>query len=123
MNQSESKMLMSQFQTWLRTEFLPGEERIGGKKMSDEERAADFNRLSMMWANFVFNPAIVESLLMSDTNVVVRAYGDLVTAVIKERCLEQGLQLTPHEMKLQQEYYLWPVCDFIAGRQMAAQGN
>jgi len=54
MNQTEKQALVNDFQDWLRSCFLPDQEKRKGIKMTQAEWEGNFNCLSMTFASFVF---------------------------------------------------------------------
>jgi hypothetical protein len=92
MNQSEKQALLDQFQEWLRSSFLPDQERRKGTKMIQAEWEAHFNRLSMAFASFVFFDPWLNRVALDSTETILVAFQDHLDTEVEQRCLEDGME-------------------------------
>jgi len=123
MNTNEKQALMNQFQQWLRSDFLPEEEKLKGKKLTQAEWEGHFNRLSSLFAAFVFCNTRLDRIPPHDVKAILFAYGDHLRASLEERWLEHGEVPSSEEQEQEREYYFWPVSVFISGKQVSAENN
>lgn len=123
MNKSERQSLMSQYQTFLRSDFLPEEEKIKGQKLTQAEWEGHFNRLSSVFAAFLFCNRELVRIPRHDMKAILLAYGDHLRLLLDERWLEHGRVPSPKEQEQEREYYFWPVSVFIVGEQVSAENN
>jgi hypothetical protein len=122
MTSEERQQLMNQFQEFLKTDFLPNEQKFERKKWSQPEWENHFNGLSQAFANFVFWPRT--TLLPQYTKAFIHAYGEFVKAMLEQRAIEYEWEDRSAEtMEAQQQYYCWPVCMFMSERQLATPTN
>ena len=123
MNRQERQGMMNKFQKWIRCNFLPEEEKIKERKLTQVEWEGHFNRLSSVFAFFVLCDLRLEHVPLHDGQAILGAYGDHLRVTLEQRWLEGDVNPSPDERAKEAGYYFWPVSLFISGEKVAAENN
>lgn len=122
MNNAEKTTLVNQFHAWLKSVFLTEEHQ--GHPLVEDEWELHLNRLTFKFSNFLFCWPPSNHLTMHDTDAMVAEYGKYLHASIPLMFLEhENRQPSEDEMESETQYFHWPVCEWTAGRHLAAADN
>jgi hypothetical protein len=110
MNQSEKQTLVDEFQDWLRSSFLPEQEKRKGTKMTQAEWEWSYNCLSMMFASFI---CFGEGPPLHDIPTALAGYEDHVRTILEPQWSEYPSE---EEQKKEMRYHCWPVSVFVSRR-------
>jgi hypothetical protein len=122
MNGAERTTLVKQFQAWLKSVFLTDEHQ--GHPLTRDEWELHLNRLTLKFSSFLFCWRPCQHLTPHDTDAIVEEYGKYLRAAVPMTFLEHdGREPTQDEIESESQYFHWPVCEWTAGRRLAAADN
>lgn len=102
MNKQQRQQLVNDFNRWVAEKFLPEEESI---EKGSAEWEAHLNRLTMMFAEFLFVCPEASAVELSEPLGFIHAYGHFVVRHLALSSVEDGEPSTARS----HNYYVWPV--------------